>query len=690
MANFLIDHEYTLDITPSARPQLVHVSEYDVGRIFTFTLKHNGQEMTIPSSYGAVTVEGTIGSYAFSEPASIENGKIIFQLTESMTAHAGKAWTKIKFANADAPVSTCAFILAVDRAGVEAGTVIGADGFQGQINDAAEAVLNQIGLADTIQDLFPMQYEEVTIPSTDINNGRYVRADTGATATSEAWSTAYFFPTFGAEKLLIFAPLTESQTQLQIVAAVAFYSAADSASFIEAQTVEQGEYGKSRWMLVDVPQNATQARVTMYTETISDHKILRVYPREDNHDITTSITFAEARKIVKTGIEVKAGQTYRIYPVEYSGSRINFFSNGTGGSRNYVRVKSDTVYVDFQCEVDGILCGYNVEDYIGTINIRVLSGVALLEDNMPRTYYVGANEAYSSLTALLLSLKGDLREKNIVVRSGEYDIFAEYKALETDGLIDPVPVDGDASYNYSTGYMPYNVFIPDNTHIRGEGLVRLVYAPEASETTVNESKTRAPINVAGSMSLENIEIYCKNGRYCIHDDPLQEKEYTGAVKVYKNVKAVKGINDTLNGTMLGFRHCFGCGVPAENSYEFDNCHIETEDTNAATRTLYFHDRKTVGGQTLVEKNSSRITVKNTVCESASDGLAVFFGNIGAALNIRVNIDSCHIGGDIRAADEGDYQTGTKTNSFNISVLRSTVENVVVTDASNPYPPNIYN
>lgn len=134
MAIFLVDHEFTLDITPSARPQLVPVSEYDVGRIFTFTLKHNGEEMTIPSSYGAVTVEGTIGSYAFSEPASIENGKIVFQLTESMTAHAGKAWTKIKFANADAPVSTCAFWLVVDRAGVESGTVIVSSNFQEQIN----------------------------------------------------------------------------------------------------------------------------------------------------------------------------------------------------------------------------------------------------------------------------------------------------------------------------------------------------------------------------------------------------------------------------------------------------------------------------------------------------------------------------------------------------------------------------
>ena len=142
MANFLVDHEYTLDITPSARPQLVPVSEYDVGRIFTFTLKHNDEEMTIPSSYGAVTVEGTIGSYAFSEPASIENGKIVFQLTESMTAHAGKAWTKIKFANADAPISTCAFFLVVDRAGVEADTVIGAPGFQEQIEDAVDAWLD--------------------------------------------------------------------------------------------------------------------------------------------------------------------------------------------------------------------------------------------------------------------------------------------------------------------------------------------------------------------------------------------------------------------------------------------------------------------------------------------------------------------------------------------------------------------
>lgn len=146
MANFLVDHEYTLDITPSARPQLVPVSEYDIGRVFTFTLKHNGEEMTIPSSYGAVTVEGTIGSYAFSEPASIENGKIVFQLTESMTAHAGKAWTKIKFANADAPVSTCAFFLVVDRAGVEADTVIGADGFEQQIVNAVNDWLDENGL----------------------------------------------------------------------------------------------------------------------------------------------------------------------------------------------------------------------------------------------------------------------------------------------------------------------------------------------------------------------------------------------------------------------------------------------------------------------------------------------------------------------------------------------------------------
>ena len=146
MANFLVDHEYTLDITPSARPQLVPVSEYDVGRIFTFTLKHNGQEMTIPSSYGAVTVEGTIGSYAFSESASIENGKIVFQLTESMTAHAGKAWTKIKFANADAPISTCAFFLVVDRAGVEADTVIGAPGFEEQITNAVDDWLDENGL----------------------------------------------------------------------------------------------------------------------------------------------------------------------------------------------------------------------------------------------------------------------------------------------------------------------------------------------------------------------------------------------------------------------------------------------------------------------------------------------------------------------------------------------------------------
>lgn len=687
----LTNRIFNLCVVPSEFPPTVSLSQYDNNVECTAQLVDESGAVYsgLPSGCTAKVVGINRKLVPFDILATIDGSNVTFTPKDAATDCYGKQRATIEISNGDLQFTPLAIEFDIQKSGRSKEETADSQEFKDAVQDGVVKYLNQTGLANVLQDLFPYQYEEIEIASNEVNNGRYVRADTGATATSSAWSTSYYLSTLDCEKVLVYSPLTENQTQLRMIASVAFFREADGASFISAVTIEQGPVGQSYWRLVDVPPTATKMRVTMYTETMADYHIMRVYSLGTNQDVSTSITFSEARTIGKSGVQVKAGQTYRIYPIGYTGSRINFYSNGTNGSRNYVIVDNGTLYADLHCEVDGILCGYNTAGYIGTINFRVLSGDALLEDNMPKTYYVGENEAFPSLTELLLSLKGDIREKTIVIRSGEYDIFNEYKALEADALIDEVPADDDSSYNYSTGYMPYNVFVPSNTLIRGEGYVRLVYAPEASETTVNESKTRAPINVAGSMTLENVEIYCKNGRYCIHDDPLQEKEYTGSVKKYVNVKAVKGANDTLNGTLLGFRHCFGCGVPSENSYEFNNCYFETEDSNAATRTLYFHDRKIVGEQTLTEKNSSRIVVNNSVCKSASNGLAVFFGNIGAALNIRVNINSCHIIGDIRAADEGDYRTGTKTNSFNISVLRTTFDSIVVTDASNPHPPAVF-
>ena len=134
----LITHNITLDITPGLIPPVVPVSEYDVGRDFVITLQNRGQPFTIPTGTTA-KVEGTIAGHPFSVNATPSGNTVTFSLTESMTAFAGRAWTKIKLTQNSKPVSTCGFWLDVDRHGVEAGDVIGSSGFQEQINEGVAA-----------------------------------------------------------------------------------------------------------------------------------------------------------------------------------------------------------------------------------------------------------------------------------------------------------------------------------------------------------------------------------------------------------------------------------------------------------------------------------------------------------------------------------------------------------------------
>lgn len=140
----LVTTDFNINITPGAMPPVVHVSEYDIGRSYTVGLiGENNDTFTIPTGTTA-TIEGTLnGVVGFSVPATISNNKVAFTLTESMTAYAGKAWCKIKLTLNDEPIQTCAFIIAVDRAGVESETVIGAPGFEEQIKDAvSEEIAN--------------------------------------------------------------------------------------------------------------------------------------------------------------------------------------------------------------------------------------------------------------------------------------------------------------------------------------------------------------------------------------------------------------------------------------------------------------------------------------------------------------------------------------------------------------------
>lgn len=140
----LVNKTFAVNVTPGMMPPIVHVSEYDVGRAYTVSiLDEQGNTFTIPSGTTA-SIEGTLnGSVGFTQSATVSNNQVSFTLSQSMTAYSGKAWCKIKLTQNSQPIQTCAFVLAVDRAGVEADTVIGAPGFEEQIVNAVNDWLDE-------------------------------------------------------------------------------------------------------------------------------------------------------------------------------------------------------------------------------------------------------------------------------------------------------------------------------------------------------------------------------------------------------------------------------------------------------------------------------------------------------------------------------------------------------------------
>lgn len=141
----LVNQTLKLEITPGGVPPKLHVTEYDENMQVVAQLFQRGQYYEIPSGTTA-KVEGTLAGHPFSADATVDGSNVTFELTKSMTAFSGRAWTKIKLTKDGKPVSTCGFLLECDRAGVEAETVIGADGFQEQINQAVAEYIEDSGL----------------------------------------------------------------------------------------------------------------------------------------------------------------------------------------------------------------------------------------------------------------------------------------------------------------------------------------------------------------------------------------------------------------------------------------------------------------------------------------------------------------------------------------------------------------
>ncbi|MBR2679942.1 MAG: hypothetical protein IKE23_04180 [Exiguobacterium sp.] len=382
-----------------------------------------------------------------------------------------------------------------------------------------------------------------------------------------------------------------------------------------------------------------------------------------------------ARASINTGIPLKANTNYIIkYNSKISGRISNY------NSANTSYYKSTTSWIPSvyfpNGNADGNLTIYNSTGELDSLDIDVFTVNSIEEkaQSLPDVYVVDKTNPvygnYTSLTQCLLDLKDDESEKIIYINGGEYDIHQEYVDAN-------IPVyEGD---NPSLDYWDYNVWNPKSTHIIGRGTVKIMWMPNASDITVNQSKTVSPVNVAGSMTLENVEIHCKNGRYCIHDDPLGKTEYINATKKYINVKCYKYANDT----GYGFNPVIGFGIDTQMNYEFENCYFKNYGNE---RAFYMHNRANSVSRVY---GGGNIRVNNCILDCGTASMCVKFGNVTSGFRIQVGFYNCHIGGAIHLINEGSA-TPVLSNTFDLTLLKCGNPTVVVADTNNPYPPTIYN
>ena len=247
-------------------------------------------------------------------------------------------------------------------------------------------------------------------------------------------------------------------------------------------------------------------------------------------------------------------------------------------------------------------------------------------------YHVGPQRTHKSMTQLFLDLKDDESEKVIFLDEGTYDIFREYK----DAKIPSPPEDVK-----SPDYFTYNAFLPLNTKLIGLGQVRLEFSPDPGEITYGESRTWSPLNILGACHIENIEIFCKNGRYCIHDD--SHNKYQDTLHYYKNVRCTYAYSDcNAAGQKLGFNNTIGNGMAQGAIFRFDDCAFTFEGSNDHS-AFYTHESGSAHPEHAPTLTFNRCTFQG----GADNSRTVRLQNLATA-NIRVStvFKDCNIDGGL--------------------------------------------
>ena len=317
--------------------------------------------------------------------------------------------------------------------------------------------------------------------------------------------------------------------------------------------------------------------------------------------------------------------------------------------------------------------GWDLPNITGWVDPRVPTAEQMEGIDPENIYYVGPTREYTSVTKLFMDLEDDATEKIIFLDEGTYDIFQEYRDL---GVTTP-PDDVE-----SPDYFPYCVFLPANTRLIGLGDVRLEFSPEADEITYGESRTWSPLNIIAPCYIENIEVYCKNGRYAIHDDSHNATNDQGSQHIYKNVRAIYELSDIdSQGRRLGFNNTIGNGIAQGAEHLFEDCLFEFRGSNSYS-AFYTHESGSKNPE-----NSPTLTFRRcSFLGGEGNTRTIRLQNL-ATIDIRVEttIEDCYIEGGIYLT----IYKETSAQHFDVTVIRSGNPPVMIDKPDeNKYPVKI--
>lgn len=311
----------------------------------------------------------------------------------------------------------------------------------------------------------------------------------------------------------------------------------------------------------------------------------------------------------------------------------------------------------------------------------------------PKIYRVGADKEYTSVTACLRAVPfGTDEEKIVYIDGGVYDIFQEY--VDGNVPVPPTPTQ-DPSFNPSTNYVNYNIWVQKNTHIIGLGNVIFKFMPTPEQLNYNEnwSKTTSPLNVREGCTIENIEIWAKNCRYCIHDDYNYVKATDDSIKKYINVTCRRFFRT--EGTNYGWREVIGIGAGKRQRIEFHNCKFISEYSDATN--FYLHNRNETyidseNTAPLTEYECSRYILENCLIYQPGSYVGVLKLANEATTNIQhiyFDMLSTFVSGGLLSCDMANNNTGNNANVFDITQVMCNAITNTVRDANNRYPVKVY-